>query len=275
MVFEHELAHVRQRHWIDLLVAQLFCTLNWFNPQSWIYLKLVKQNHEFLADRAVLQKGNSVAVYRAALINHTLGIPVFTFASTFAKSDKLKRIHMMDKSASSPFNKVAVLITFPALATVLWAFAKTEYTIKPANTIANHVVSSTVGEDTTIAQPQQHTFIRIEKEDLPSKKKVNSGKKKPAVHKVKETNAPVSISGKVDKQSDIIIKQEPKDGVSILGGLEIKPQPLFILDGEEISSMIGIKTEDVQSIHVLKDASAIALYGEKGKNGVVVISSKK
>lgn len=276
MVFEHELAHVKQRHWIDLLVAQLFCTLNWFNPLSWLYLKAVKQNHEFLADRAVLEKGSSVAVYRAALINHTLGIPVFTFASTFAKNDKLKRVYMMDKQASGPLNKLAVLIALPALATILWAFAETEYTIKPADAkiITSSPVSSKVREDSAIAQPKQ-SFTRIEKVVIPAKKKLDTSKKKPLVNTVKEPQAPVSTPDKADQLPDVVIIQEPQQEAPVSGGLQIKPQPLYILDGEEIGSIAGIRTEDIQSIHVLKDASAIASYGEKGKNGVVVIALKK
>ena len=45
-------------------------------------------------------------------------------------------------------------------------------------------------------------------------------------------------------------------------------KPLFILDGV-------LNPADIQEISVLKDKSATAIYGEKGKNGVVVITTKK
>lgn len=53
-------------------------------------------------------------------------------------------------------------------------------------------------------------------------------------------------------------------------------QPVFILDGFEISlqQMLDINSNDIQSISILKDASATALYGSRGANGVVVITSK-
>lgn len=54
-------------------------------------------------------------------------------------------------------------------------------------------------------------------------------------------------------------------------------QPLYILDGKEINQEIleTIKPEDVESINVIKGKNAIDKYGEKGKNGVIEIFSKK
>jgi hypothetical protein len=56
-----------------------------------------------------------------------------------------------------------------------------------------------------------------------------------------------------------------------------KIQPLFILDGKEINEEVleRIKPEDVESINVIKEKNAIDKYGEKGKNGVIEIFSKK
>jgi TonB family protein len=54
--------------------------------------------------------------------------------------------------------------------------------------------------------------------------------------------------------------------------------PLIVVDGEVMSAafnMNSIKPENIATIDVLKDASATAVYGEKGKNGVVLIRTKK
>jgi len=58
------------------------------------------------------------------------------------------------------------------------------------------------------------------------------------------------------------------------GGKE-DPQPLVILDGKEVPSIDHINQENIESITVLKDKSSLAIYGDKGENGVIVISSKK
>lgn len=53
--------------------------------------------------------------------------------------------------------------------------------------------------------------------------------------------------------------------------------PLFILDGFEISleRMMDLNQEEIESITILKDASATAIYGARGANGVVVLTSVK
>jgi TonB family protein len=59
-------------------------------------------------------------------------------------------------------------------------------------------------------------------------------------------------------------------------GIDASNPPLFILDGRLIDKEIAkqIKQDQVASIIVLKGEQAINLYGEKGKNGVIVINSK-
>lgn len=54
-------------------------------------------------------------------------------------------------------------------------------------------------------------------------------------------------------------------------------KPLFIVEGKEVTEeyLNSIKPEDVESINILKDKSAIEKYGDKGKNGVIEIFLKK
>ena len=54
-----------------------------------------------------------------------------------------------------------------------------------------------------------------------------------------------------------------------------KAKPLYIVDGKEVSGINNLDQESIESIEVLKDSSAITLHGDKGKNGVVIITSKK
>ncbi|MFA5300306.1 MAG: hypothetical protein WC389_19135 [Lutibacter sp.] len=52
---------------------------------------------------------------------------------------------------------------------------------------------------------------------------------------------------------------------------------LIICDGKEISTeeMQKIKSENIKSMEVLKGENAIEKYGEKGKNGVILITKKQ
>ena len=51
-------------------------------------------------------------------------------------------------------------------------------------------------------------------------------------------------------------------------------QAAFVVDGLEVASIDTLSPDRIASVTVLKDASAEALYGEKGRNGVVVVSTK-
>lgn len=54
-------------------------------------------------------------------------------------------------------------------------------------------------------------------------------------------------------------------------------QPLFILDGFEstLQAINDLNMDRIESIHILKDASATAIYGSKAANGVIVVETKK
>ncbi len=98
-------------------------------------------------------------------------------------------------------------------------------------------------------------------------------KMKPGKHKGKAVNVPFSIpinfklqDEKKNKNLDLIDLSSTND-----------KSPLFIIDGKESSkvNMTDLNPDDIESINVLKDESAIRKYGDKGKNGVIEIITKK
>jgi len=52
-------------------------------------------------------------------------------------------------------------------------------------------------------------------------------------------------------------------------------EPLYIVDGIVASGLIGLNPSDIQSIEVLKDASATAIYGSRGANGVILVTTRR
>ena len=53
-----------------------------------------------------------------------------------------------------------------------------------------------------------------------------------------------------------------------------KPAPLYVLDGIVVSTIDTISPASIASISVIKDEKAIAKYGQKGKHGVIEITTK-
>lgn len=82
-----------------------------------------------------------------------------------------------------------------------------------------------------------------------------------------------------DKSNKIELTYTPdKSDKVTLGKLNSdQPQPLFVVDGkisENIKNINKIDPNNIESITVLKDASAQTLYGTKGKDGVILITTK-
>ncbi|GCC50071.1 SusC/RagA family protein [Chryseotalea sanaruensis] len=58
------------------------------------------------------------------------------------------------------------------------------------------------------------------------------------------------------------------------GSITQSNQPLYIVDGFPVNSINDITPSDIESINVLKDASSTAIYGSRGANGVIIITTK-
>lgn len=73
----------------------------------------------------------------------------------------------------------------------------------------------------------------------------------------------------------------PGDNFSIVirgaGSLTGSTAPLYVIDGfpSESSGLGTLNPNDIESIDILKDASATAIYGARGANGVVIVTTKK
>jgi hypothetical protein len=125
-IINHEMAHIRQKHWIDLVLAELLCILQWFNPVAWIYTGFVRQNHEYLADREALRKSSDPAFYKATLLNQLFGSSVIPLTNPFIASLNKKRFDMMKKTAIHPLRKLRLLPLLPVMALIFW-FCSEEY----------------------------------------------------------------------------------------------------------------------------------------------------
>ncbi|WP_394707621.1 SusC/RagA family TonB-linked outer membrane protein [uncultured Draconibacterium sp.] len=58
------------------------------------------------------------------------------------------------------------------------------------------------------------------------------------------------------------------------GSISQSNDPLFIVDGFPVSSISNIPANQIKSIDVLKDASSTAIYGSRGANGVIMVTTK-
>ncbi|MBT0549219.1 SusC/RagA family TonB-linked outer membrane protein [Riemerella anatipestifer] len=93
------------------------------------------------------------------------------------------------------------------------------------------------------------------------------------------TNVATAIQGSVPGVN-IISSADPGASPTIrvrgIGSINASSDPLIIVDGAQYTgSLSNISQEEIESISVLKDGSATSLYGSRGANGVVLITTKK
>lgn len=92
------------------------------------------------------------------------------------------------------------------------------------------------------------------------------------------TSASSAITGRLAGVSVVTTEGSPDAAVNIRvrggGSITQSNEPLFIVDGFQVSNINDIPPTDIESIDVLKDASSTAIYGAKGANGVILITTK-
>ena len=96
----HELEHIKQGHSFDVIILELLTVFQWFNPFMWMLRRAIRENHEFLADRAVLVSGVNRGYYKKLLLNQFVGGQL-VMANNFNYSLIKNRIKMMSKIKSS------------------------------------------------------------------------------------------------------------------------------------------------------------------------------
>ncbi|TDW52065.1 TonB-linked SusC/RagA family outer membrane protein [Flavobacterium sp. 270] len=97
------------------------------------------------------------------------------------------------------------------------------------------------------------------------------------ITKMKVSNASQAIQGKA-AGVQVATSDEPGSKPSVvirgvgtaLGGRS----PLYVVDGMPTDNINNINTNDITSYEILKDASALAIYGTRGANGVIMITTK-
>ncbi len=116
MIIAHEQAHVHHHHSFDLILAQLFCAFQWFNPAAWMLRRSLMEVHEFEADAQVLEDGFDGRHYQICLVRAALQGSFATTTNNFSNCSTKKRIVMMNRHSTNPWARLKVLLMLPAVA---------------------------------------------------------------------------------------------------------------------------------------------------------------
>ena len=127
-VFWHEETHAKQKHSIDVLFIEILQIVLWFNPLIYIIKHVIKLNHEFLADQAVLKKGIETTTYQETLLAFSSpdsyrDAKTHQLANAINYSSIKKRFTVMKTQTTKKAIWLRSLVLLPLLAFTLYSFS--------------------------------------------------------------------------------------------------------------------------------------------------------
>jgi beta-lactamase regulating signal transducer with metallopeptidase domain len=123
-ILRHERVHVRERHSLDMLGAEVICIFFWFNPAAYLFRHLLHQTLEFSADQTVLAEGVDARAYQYNLVKVSLSAGQSAITNHFSKSQIKSRISMLNRPASSKATWLKYPVFFITALTIASAFAR-------------------------------------------------------------------------------------------------------------------------------------------------------
>lgn len=294
-IITHELAHIEGRHSLDLILAEVITIMHWFNPAAYLLKQELRNIHEYQADEAVIDKGIDAKQYQLLLIKKAVGDRLYTMANSFNHSKLKNRITMISKKKSNRMAAVKALFVLPLSALAVVAFASEKMTSE-MEVISNAKITEIFAPDTIKNNVKKEANVKVKSEGQVKGEKTytitvndenqgNTSTEKVVKYMVRDT-INVTIAGKDTAKAGFrtgyirVNNADTKDTirtfVTFMDESKTDVIPLCIIDGKEVDIKImkALDPGAIHSISVLKDKAAIDIYGDKGKNGVLVITLK-
>ncbi|MEL6653640.1 MAG: carboxypeptidase-like regulatory domain-containing protein, partial [Bacteroidota bacterium] len=297
VIIAHEQAHIKQRHSVDIVLLEVFLLLQWFNPIAWRYKKSLLTLHEYLADRSTLEQGVDKSRYQLLLLKQSAGKKAFALANAFNEVTSINRIKMMNQTRSTQWSRLKFLLLLPLLGLSLYSFqilpqsdalifnGEDEIIIKGqvlAATDHNPIAGAAVlVENTkigTLTDENGKFLVRI---PAGSPAKIAFSFVGMATHNIEMDRSgvvTVFMAASAENSSHTVSTAPVKLSPSEEKAIKPAKRPLMVVDGviaDDSFDKESIDPSNIESIEVLKGESAVAIYGEKGRNGVVIITTKK
>ncbi|MFU8844779.1 MAG: TonB family protein [Bacteroidales bacterium] len=119
-ILAHEQAHIRQYHFLDLIMAELLVIIHWFNPAAWIYRSVIRDVHEYLADRGTINNGFKITEYQRLLASLTGQVQAGVLSNNMNHSPIKNRLNMMTKTKSGKSEHVRLISALIASVLIGW-----------------------------------------------------------------------------------------------------------------------------------------------------------
>jgi TonB-dependent SusC/RagA subfamily outer membrane receptor len=309
-ILQHEKVHNHRAHSIDILLSELVKITLWFNPFSWLFCKVVKENIEFEVDRILLHQGIDCKTYQYSLLKLSTIKNQNPITNHFNLSNLKIRIIMMNKKQSSRYGLATYALVIPILLfsmVISVAFAQNKLPGKKSNsktTSVSFLLDVFSGKKPLILldgkEIDKKTMDKIPADEILT---VNIFKNEDATKRYgdKGKDGVIMITSKSGakialdkKQYDVKLdaeklstekialdKKQYDEKVYSEGVAKINsgfPDNVYVeIDGvpADKDGLNHLDPARIESMDVLKGEKATSVYGEKGKGGVIRITTRK
>ncbi len=120
----HETGHIHQKHSLDIILVELVCIILWFHPLIWLYRKSIREVHEYLADKYVLNTGVDKLAYQEIIVRYAMHArESILLANGFSGNMFKRRIKMITQKGSASIYGFRFLIIVPLITVFLFLFS--------------------------------------------------------------------------------------------------------------------------------------------------------
>ncbi len=126
IILEHELAHVEQKHSLDIIYIQVVKAVLWFNPIVYSLEKMIRENHEYLADQQVGAE-MEIRKYAMSILESAFGVETLPLSSAFSNRSLIgKRVEMLTKKKPKSKYIMKYLLIIPVAGGLMYFSACTK-----------------------------------------------------------------------------------------------------------------------------------------------------
>ncbi len=300
-ILDHELAHSRQYHSIDIMLMEMAKCLQWFNPFAWILGSRMILNLEFLADQTVLNSHQNLKEYQVSLLQLASFASYKPLKIEFSKLHLKQRFKMMGRTASKihPIKGLGLLILILIMGITFSVKGNQQKITQQVTKSINRLVEETPSEKLPV---DKDATITVNGKVLGGGKPISGAS---IIAKAlnlgtitdkdgdftlgvpNNTKLTITYPGYVISHFTVNPATKPMSPV-VISVEEITPEkngqynPIYVIDGEVFNHEQGktkldqMNPESIFSISVNSGKpDLVKKYGEKANDGVLFVTLKE
>lgn len=266
-VIIHERVHASQLHSLDNILLGFASALLWFNPVIWIMKNTIHLLHEYQADDGTIKSGIEKLKYQELLLNQVTEGKLIYIHSPFNNNLLKKRMIMITKNEKTENGRLRFLNILSLSAVLFLAVA---------------LISGFFPEEAKASeslQDQKKGGAKITISDVKDEP-LNFIVDGISVKNIDNLNPDSIESVNVMKTDRLVVVRTKsfarKQAESSVNNSQLQESALYILDGRRVtkSEVDKVSTDKIEKVEVIKDKEMVRKYGEEGKNGVIIITTK-